>query len=74
MAPLFSRIFSFYLLVFFFIYCVHAFELGQEARPPCLLGVFSFICWLFFFLFSYIVYMLTKTIVTCLPKSMLKNG
>jgi len=33
-------------------------SLKQEAQPPCLLGVFSFICWLFFLLFFYVVHML----------------
>jgi len=36
----------------FFSYIVYMFlGLGQEAWPPCLLGAFPLICWLFFFLF-----------------------
>ncbi len=48
----------FVLLASFFLIFVLLLVLGQEAQPPCLLGVFSFICLLFFLLFSYIVHML----------------
>jgi hypothetical protein len=59
----------------FFPYIMYMFlGLGQKAWHPCFLGVFSFICWSLFLLFFYIVYMLTKTNVTCVPKLVLYNG
>jgi hypothetical protein len=77
MAPFSFGSFSFYLLVVSFsfssIVYMHL-NLGQETQPPCFLEVFSFICWLFSLLFYYIVYRLTKTNVTCVPKSVLYNG
>jgi len=63
---LFLLFFGFFFLLSSIVY-MHL-SLGQEAWPPCLLGDFSFICWLFFLLFSYIVYMLTKTSVICVLK------
>jgi hypothetical protein len=41
------------------IVCMHL-NLSQEAWAPCLLGVLKKNCWLFFLMFSYIVYMFTK--------------
>jgi hypothetical protein len=74
-----------YLLVgffFFFIYFGHAFEFKAKNTTPLFFGsfffyllvVFSFIYWLFFLLFSYIMYMFIKTNVTCVSKSMLYNS
>jgi hypothetical protein len=53
---LFFLFVGFFFFPFSSIVYMHL-SLRQEAQPPCLSRIFSFICWLFFLLFFYIVHM-----------------